>query len=228
MARTVVPRANGEQTREKILIVAERLFAEAGYDGVSMRQVGGAADIPFALVTYHFQTKLGLYKAVFRRRSDLISTRRLDHLERVMLGPDLVENVTAIARALVEPLMLLREMEGGSEFLRLMSRETNDPKESERGIVAEYFDPVAQAAVELLRKTAPDVPLERVFWSYHFSTGALLVNYSDTGRIERISNGICKTNDVNTLVELAQYIASGLIGSLRNRSFDKPKRLHRQ
>jgi hypothetical protein len=41
-------------------------------------------------------------------------------------------------------------MFGGLDFTRLIAREICDPMESERGIVAEYLDPVAFAALELL------------------------------------------------------------------------------
>ena len=76
--RKVVPTEGGDQTKEKILTAAEKLFAKNGFDGVSMRDVGRAAEVPFALITYHFQTKLGLYQALFRRRQDLLTTQRLE------------------------------------------------------------------------------------------------------------------------------------------------------
>lgn len=215
MARKVTPRANGEQTRAKILLAAEKLFADAGFDGVSMRQVGGAADLPFALVTYHFETKLGLYKAVFKRRADAISSGRVDHLEAIRLGPDRDGNFMAIARALVEPLMLMRDADGGANFIRLMAREVHDPIEGQRGIVAEYFDPVAKVAMNILREAAPQASDKRIAWAYHFATGALAVNYADTGRIERLSNNQCQIAQTEELMEeLARFIACGLQGAL--------------
>ncbi len=222
MARTVIRRAGGEQTREKILAVAERLFAAAGFDGVSMRQVGAEAEIPFALVTYHFETKLGLYKAVFRRRSVQIATQRVDHLRSIELGPDARANFTAIARGLVEPLMRVRELEGGHDFGRLMAREVNDPVQEERGIVKEYFDPIAAITVDLLQKAAPDAPLARIYWSYHFAIGALAANHADTGRLERISGGLCRSADLEILIdELVRFMVAGLLGSLQPEYTDR-------
>ena len=65
--RSVAPRSvqSGARTRETILRTAERLFAAGGFDGVSMRQIGMEAGVPLALVSYHFKSKLGLYRAVF-------------------------------------------------------------------------------------------------------------------------------------------------------------------
>ena len=219
MARKVVPRASSEQTREKILTVAQKLFADAGFDAVSMRQGGGEADVPFALVTYHFKTKLGLYKAVFKQWGETISAQRMAQLQSIELGEDAYGNFLAIAKALVEPMMRLRQMKHGRDFVRLIAREVHDPVENERGIVEEYLDPVARMTIDILREAAPDVPLPRCYWAYHFAVGALAVNYTDSGRLERISGNICTLDNLAELTEEAtHFIAAGLMSVLRRNS----------
>ena len=79
-----MPTTKGARTQERILRVAERLFAERGYDGVSMRTLAAGADVQLALLSYYFSNKLGLYRAVFQRRIDPISAQRRDVLQRVM------------------------------------------------------------------------------------------------------------------------------------------------
>ena len=69
-------------TRDRILATAERLFAEYGYDGVSMRQIGAEADAQIALIAYHFGTKEKLYRAVFEHRITPLSARRREALAR--------------------------------------------------------------------------------------------------------------------------------------------------
>ena len=54
-------------TRERILDVAERLFMERGYEATSLRMVTGAAEVNLAAVNYHFGSKEGLLREVFRR-----------------------------------------------------------------------------------------------------------------------------------------------------------------
>ena len=44
-------------TKERILDVAERLFAERGFDGVSMRDLTREAEVNLAAVNYHFGGK---------------------------------------------------------------------------------------------------------------------------------------------------------------------------
>jgi AcrR family transcriptional regulator len=45
------------KTRDLILDVAENLFAERGFHGVSVREVADAAGVRQSLVHYHFSNK---------------------------------------------------------------------------------------------------------------------------------------------------------------------------
>lgn len=50
--------------KQKILAAALELFAEHGYTGTSIREVAESAGQSFALVRFHFKSKLGLKSAV--------------------------------------------------------------------------------------------------------------------------------------------------------------------
>jgi len=64
-AETPRPRqARSEQAAERILVAAERVFAETGFSGATMAALAAAAALPTANLHYHFGTKEGLYKAV--------------------------------------------------------------------------------------------------------------------------------------------------------------------
>ena len=60
------------------------MFGAYGFDGASMRQVAEAADVPVALVSYHFGSKEGLYRAVFERRVPTVVEQRLAGLAIAM------------------------------------------------------------------------------------------------------------------------------------------------
>lgn len=51
-------------SREKLIHVAGRMFAEKGFDGVTTRQIAGAAKVNISLISYYFGGKKGLYLAV--------------------------------------------------------------------------------------------------------------------------------------------------------------------
>ena len=176
MARKIVPRSGSEQTRERILAASERLFALSGYDGVSLRQIGTDAEVPFALVTYHFGNKLSLYKAVFSRRITEYRDQRLLLLQQVKIETDVYQNFLSIATAFAGPMMKLRDMPDGAQFSKLLAREVFDPNEADRGVVEEHLDPGARITLELLQKAAPKASKAEIARAYHFATGALAVN----------------------------------------------------
>jgi AcrR family transcriptional regulator len=53
-------------TRERLLAAATRLFAQHGFNAVSVRDIVRAARANVAAVNYHFDGKLGLYREVVR------------------------------------------------------------------------------------------------------------------------------------------------------------------
>src|SRR5215216_108013 len=74
-ARRTNPERRGE-SQEKILDAAEALFAERGFNGVSLKDISQAADVDTGLLHYYFATKAGLFQAVIARRADLVNDLR--------------------------------------------------------------------------------------------------------------------------------------------------------
>jgi AcrR family transcriptional regulator len=109
----------GSVTRQRLIEVAERLFAERGIAGVSLREIGATAgQRNTAAARYHFGSKEGLVDAIFRYRMSPINARRLamladfDHEGR---GHDL----RALAEAYLYPLSeMLGEVGRPSWYLR--------------------------------------------------------------------------------------------------------------
>src|SRR5688500_8246847 len=65
-------------TPEHLVVGAERLFADAGFEGVSLRQISAAAGQGnnYA-VQYHFGGKAGLIEAIVEYRLARVDARRL-------------------------------------------------------------------------------------------------------------------------------------------------------
>ena len=64
-------------TKTKILDTAERLFAQKGFDAVSLRNIVEAAKVNLAAVHYHFGSKQALLHAVVSRRLRPVNDERL-------------------------------------------------------------------------------------------------------------------------------------------------------
>ena len=58
-------RSDGEESRERLLHTALRLFAEKGYEKTSTREIAAAAGANIGAISYYFGDKAGLSRAVF-------------------------------------------------------------------------------------------------------------------------------------------------------------------
>ena len=76
----------------------------------------------------------------------------------------------------------------------------------------EHFDPVVLKLIGLLRKALPDCAPEDIFWGYHFVSGALMLTLARTGRIDKLSNGLCKSEDFAAVKDrMATFMAAGFL-----------------
>ena len=211
--------AKSERTKERILRAAERLFAEHGYDGVSMRGLAAAAGVQLALLSYYFRGKEGLYRAVFQRRIDPISDQRRAALRHVMEQTKPPPSIEGVLDALARPWVELRNQRGGQHYSRLIAREVGDPREGRRGIVKDMLDPIAIEFIGAMEKVAPERSRSQIHWAYHFFIGALLLVLANPTRAQRLSGTLCNIDDAETVIsEIVSFCSAGLGMPRRGRS----------
>lgn len=71
------PAAVAPSAKQQLVLTAERLFAEHGLDGVSLRQIGVAAgSANKSAVQYHFGSRDALVRAILVNRLDYLTRRR--------------------------------------------------------------------------------------------------------------------------------------------------------
>ena len=50
-----------------------------------------------------------------------------------------------------------------------------------------------------------------IFWGYHFVTGALMLTLARTGRIDKLSGGLCKSEDFQAVKErMAKFMLASI------------------
>src|SRR5262245_14059008 len=108
--------ASSDRTRNRILTVAERLFAAHGFNGVSMRDLAAAAKVPLALISYHFGPKKALYRALFARRYAALTAERLRRLDEIGTPRARPAPVEAVVAAFLDPILELRASRAGGYF----------------------------------------------------------------------------------------------------------------
>ncbi|HEY5009042.1 MAG TPA: TetR/AcrR family transcriptional regulator, partial [Caulobacteraceae bacterium] len=75
-----------------------------------------------------------------------------------------------------------------------------------------HFDPVVLKLVSILQRALPDTPARDIFWGYHFVTGSLMNTLARTGRIDRLSAGLCKSDDFQAVRQrMAKFMAAGFL-----------------
>ncbi len=163
------------QARGRLLNAAERLFAENGFEGTSVREITALADCNVAAVNYHFGGKDNLYLEMFGHRMRQIRDIRLASIAEVMAvkGPDtpLEDLLQAFATAFLEPLV---NESGGRRFLRLSVREMLDHHLPPDMFYTETIRPVVNAMLEAMTMICPSLQEEKALMSIQSLVAQLL------------------------------------------------------
>jgi len=141
-----------EVTRERILKAAERLFAERGYDGTSIRAIVGKARVNQAAINYHFEGKDGLYREVLHTAFRALTEDQLAHADEMKS----MSRELALAEFVKRQLRPLTARDELSRHLRIFNWETVRPTAVFRKLVSEDASPFMGLAVELIRRFLPD------------------------------------------------------------------------
>jgi len=115
----------------RLILVAEKLFADHGVEAVSLRQINTAAGSKnTSAIHYHFGSKDAVIQAIFDLRKAKIDEHRLHLLKQVDIssGTD-YETVRLIVSGIVSPLadVVLPEGAEGRNYVRLLARIFCDP-----------------------------------------------------------------------------------------------------
>lgn len=197
--------------REALLDRAEALLSQHGFHGVTVRQVASAAHVDPALVHYYFDTKSKLFDAVFLRRAEILNAERIAAMEAYRQAAGSAIDVEGCIAAFLDPIVR-RSVQGDpgwKNYFRLVALVNNSSSWGGE-TMARYFDPVIRKLVQLLRLCMPQASDENLFWCYHFLSGALTLSLSETGRIDRLSEGLCASTDHASIFRrLAPFAAAG-------------------
>ena len=104
-AATVAVANDSGDTRDRILDVAERLFAARGIENVTLRDITSEAGVNLAAIHYHLGSREELLRAIFVRRMMPLLEERLQRLRAMPDLSDTGAQVEHIVRAFVEPAM---------------------------------------------------------------------------------------------------------------------------
>ncbi|MFO1013460.1 MAG: TetR/AcrR family transcriptional regulator [Caulobacteraceae bacterium] len=208
-----VRRSKAEQraeTLEQIMDAAEYLFSRQGLHGVTLRDVAQRVGVHTTLLNYYFTDKRTLFEAVFARRAAVTSGRRMEALDAYAARAGDHPTVEGALHAFLDTDLDLY-IQGGEPWMNyaaFCARVSTTPEGA--ALMDEHFDPVVLKLVSILRKAMPGTTDEDIFWGYHFVTGALMNTLARSGRIDRLSGGLCHSDDFEAVkARMAKFMAQG-------------------
>jgi AcrR family transcriptional regulator len=120
----------------------------------------------------------------------------------------------AVVAAFLDPLLelLAHAGPGWHSYFSLLAYVNNSP-EWGRQLMSKTFDGVVREFIRAMMDSLPGAAPEDIFWGYNFLTGSLTLSLAETGRLDALSDGLCRSNDVQSLQSrLGRYAAAGLRG----------------
>jgi AcrR family transcriptional regulator len=144
-------RADGEESRRRILDAAAAIAGERGYDGTSIATVSARSGLPASSIYWHFQDKDALIAAVIERSFD----RWLAAMS--LPGPEAGsprERITAMAIALAKALL------EAPDFLRLglmLALERRPTEPTARAKFLQVRQVAGQRLTEAIRELTPEL-----------------------------------------------------------------------
>lgn len=202
-----------KSTRERILEVAETLFAERGFAATSTRAIAAAAGVALGQLHYHFPIKWELYLAIFRRRALGIIEQRLELLEAARAAyPNRPIPLRVLIDAFVKPYLHMAGEPGGRALARLHVRLFMEPPDLAREVRGEVWNETTLSYVDEFLKTLPHLAPEVVYWRLTFMIGVYTYVLLQSDRLEAISRGQCSSDDLQAaVVQMLPFLEAGLL-----------------
>jgi AcrR family transcriptional regulator len=197
-------------TKEKIINVAERLFAERGFAGTTLRNVISEADVNLAAVHYHFGSKEELFRAVVKRFARPIVEQELAQLKQLQAGGR-VPSVETILTALLKPC--LEFLAQDKEFLlvhtQFMGRCWAEP-EPLKSIVQGEFSASIEAFLDVLQRSLPEQSRSQLAWKFDLVIAALIRVQSEAGQPWALIQSTDPEAIQSAIEQLVKFLSLGM------------------
>lgn len=203
-------RAN-DNTRDKILNAAEKLFGERTFDTVSLRDITLHAGVTLALASYHFGTKEKLYAEIVGRRADILNRMRRERLAALEKSGNL--STEGIIDAFMRPLFeqMSSGFKGWESYLLILAQlgQTN----RWLGLLHDNYDETAELFVSRLRRTLPRVDDAVLLRGFSMVLVSMLQTLSRNRRLDALSGGRLSADDLDAAYKvLLRFAVKGLEG----------------
>ena len=202
-----------------ILEAAERLCGERGLEAVSVREIAAEAGVNLSAINYYFGSRINLLVTIFKTRVAELDAERRALLDQQASSP--TPDLREVLRAVLMPLARWRTVQSNRraalQFIcrALTTAEPELKSMIDAGVVG-FRD-----VIVLLQRALPHLSFEELCWRFHFMMSIEHMNFWDVGRLQLLSEGKCRSDDLNESLERAvDFAAAGFTAPVR--AFDSP------
>lgn len=186
------------ETGCRILLTAESLFAEHGFDGISLRQITAKAGVNLAAVNYHYSDKQSLCREILLYRLREINKVRLGALSQAEARAQgavvpLDEIIGLMARPLFQPGSDSTSYNAAS--IRLLGRIITEPLPFTAEILAAELQPAMTRFGQAIRRHTPSLSPQDFLWRFSFVIGAMHHAMATLHDMKTLTNGLCRNDD---------------------------------
>ncbi len=200
------------KTKDKILDVAEGLFAEQGFNDTSLRAITSKANVNLASVNYHFGDKKTLVRAVLDRYLEAFMPAVGVELDKLNQRDEY--SMEEVFETLKTPLLKLDDMrpKGASRFMLLIGRGYTDVQGHLRWFITTRYNEVLTQFTESIIKAEPNLSPETLFWRLHFTLGTCVFTMASSQALAEIAfNDFGQEVDSTVVInQLIPFLAAGV------------------
>ncbi|MEM7579193.1 MAG: TetR/AcrR family transcriptional regulator [Cyanobacteria bacterium P01_A01_bin.80] len=197
-------------TKEQILNVAERLFAEKGFAGTTLRNVIREAEVNIAAVHYHFGSKEELFVAVVRRVAKQMVPAQLEQLSEYenQSGQLSVEKIMEAFFA--PPLRMVSQMgEAGMIRAQFVGRCRAEPLPIQQ-LSEKEFDESKQRFLDILQRALPHQTRLELDWKIDLVVAILIRTLNQVGQSGKLVPGGSPEEVEIAIARLVKFVAQGM------------------
>lgn len=196
----------GARTRLVILDSAEALFADRGYDGVTVRNVADHAGVNLGVVTYHFPSKEVMFEAVVERRAGALTGAR-----RKALAAIEHETLETLLDAFLRPFrdFVVNGGEGWRSYGRLIAHLAQDARWT--ALVTRHFGALGAEMIERIERAVPGLDRQGATRGYVHLIAVMVGVFASTGLLDRFSQGKMISQDIDAAYpHMIRFVAGGI------------------
>jgi len=163
-----------QNTKDKILNIAENSFAQYGFDGSSIRDIIVEAGVNNAAIFYHFGTKQKLFESVFDRLASPVVDQRLELLAQC----DENKNIPMLRQILLSYLtpalktaFVNNQQRYNFSRIRMQLSQKTHPFMS--NLLTKHFTITGEMFLKALSNELIELSKKDLQWRYHTMVGAL-------------------------------------------------------